>query len=65
MKAKKLAEELLRHPDFDVEFTVWEEITNEESEGGSYPNLMRFDNIELGDIGYSDKVILLTGKEKF
>ena len=63
MKAKELAEELLKHPDFDVEFTAWEKITNEESEGGSYPCLIKFNNIEVGDIGHSDKVIVLTGKE--
>lgn len=63
MKAKELAEELLKHPDFDVEFIAWANITNEESEGGSYPYLSRFNNIELGGIGHSDKVIILTGKE--
>lgn len=64
MKAKELAEELLKHPDFDVEFTAWEKITNEESEGGSYPCLIKYINVELGDIGYSDKVILLTGDDE-
>ena len=63
MKAKELAEELLKYPDFDVEFTAWEKITNNESEGGSYPFLIKFNNIEVCDIGHSDKVIALTGKE--
>ena len=63
MKAKELAEELLKNPDFDVEFTTWVNIANEESEGCHYPCLIKFNNIGLGDIGYSDKVIQLTGDE--
>jgi hypothetical protein len=62
MKAKELAEKLLEYPDFDVEFTAWEKIANNESEGGSFPYIIKFNNVEVGDVGHSDKVILLTGE---
>lgn len=57
MKAKELAEELLKNPDFDVECSVW--VYDENSR---FPNIstLRIDGI--ADIGYSDKVIVLNGE---
>ena len=63
MKAKELAEELLKHPDFDVEFATLENITDEESGIKDFPYLFRFNNVKLGVIVYPDKLILLTGEE--
>lgn len=57
MKAKELAEQLLKNPDFDVVFTTVDE-------GDVFwPNVRRFENIDINDIGYSDKVIILGGEE--
>lgn len=57
MKAKELAEQLLKNPDFDVVFNT---IDN----GGSFGfNVRQFRNIGITDIGYSDKTIILGGEE--
>ena len=58
MKAKELAEQLLKHPDFDLQFNF---IESEGTEWGL--KLRSFDNIHITDIGHSDKVIILGGKE--
>ena len=57
MKAKELAEQLLKNPDFDIVFNVTEKT---EDFGGYIKN---FENIKIIDIGYSDKIILLGGEE--
>ena len=57
MKAKDLAEQLLKNPDFDVVFNI---IHN----GGGFGfNVKQFRNINIADIGYSDKTIILGGEE--
>lgn len=57
MKAKDLAEQLLKNPDFDVAFNT---IHN----GGGFGfNVKQFRNINIADIGYSDKTIILGGEE--
>lgn len=57
MKAKELAEQLLKNPDFDVIFNI---IDN----GGSFGvSVKEFRNIDITDIGYSDKTIILGGEE--
>lgn len=58
MKAKELAEELLKHPDFDVKFYYFgvNGFSNER------PVLLCFRNVGVGDVGYSDKVITLNGE---
>lgn len=57
MKAKDLAEQLLKNPDFDMTFNT---INN----GGSFGfNVRQFGNIGITDIRYSDKTIILGGEE--
>lgn len=57
MKAKELAEQLLKNPDFDVVFNT---IDNAGSFGF---NVRQFKNIDITDIGHSDKTIILGGEE--
>jgi len=59
MKAKDLAMKLLKTPDFDVDFAF------SEIDSTDYGMTVRvFDEIEIGDIGYSSKIVRLGGKEK-
>jgi hypothetical protein len=58
MKAKDLANELLKYPDFEVSFSFGER----DNSSWGY-TVRQFDNISIGDIGHSDKVILLDGTE--
>lgn len=57
MKAKDLAKQLLKNPYFDVIFNI---IDNGGSLGFS---VKEFRNIDITDIGYSDKTIILGGEE--
>ena len=67
MKAKELAEKLLQNPDFDVEFLfttyyeteVWTNNGIIKNQTGKQVD--KYKNVDIGDIGYSDKVIILTG----
>lgn len=52
MKAKELANLLLEHPDFEVLFRDFD------AENG---NVLAYENIQIDDIGYADKVIILGG----
>lgn len=61
MKAKELAEELLKNPDFEVKFSVMETITDEL--GDLFLYMKRFGNLDIVDVGHSDKVIILGGDE--
>ncbi len=57
-ESKELALELLKHPEFDIEFSIFER------DGSAYGAGVRSWNITgIGDIGYSDKIILLSGME--
>lgn len=57
MLAKDLAVELLKHPNFEVKFHD----LHQEFAGG--PLICdSWANIEIGDIGHSDMVIVLTGE---
>ena len=58
MKAKELAEELLKYPDFEVEFCI------SDDGDSSWPKLRNFNHIEICDIAHSDKIIVLDGVEK-
>ena len=59
MKASELAEELVRCGDFDVEFSF------SELDGSDYGlAIRRFKGISICDIGHSDKVVILSGKEE-
>ena len=59
MKAKDLAQELLKNPDFDIEFSF---SSNDGSEWGFAVH--SFENVKIDDIGYNDKIIILGGDEK-
>lgn len=58
MKAKELAQELLKYPDFEVEFCI------SDDENSSWPKLRNFNHIEICDIAHSDKIIVLDGEER-
>lgn len=68
MKAKELAEKLLQNPDFDVEFLfttyyeteVWTNNGVIRTQTGKQVD--KYKNVDIADIGYSDKVIILTGE---
>lgn len=51
MKAIDLAKKLLEHPDFEVIFTDF-----------NNGDVLDFDDVDVTDIGYSDKIIILGGK---
>ena len=55
MTAKELAVKLLEHPDFEIKFHEFRYF------GGQF-NCNSWTNIEITDIGYSDKVIVLGGE---
>lgn len=57
MKARELAEQLLKNPDFDIVFNA----TEKTEDFRVY--IKNFENIKIIDIGYSDKIILLGGEE--
>lgn len=57
MTAQELIEFLQKHPDFKVEF-----IFADNKDG--LLNYRTFANLDIADVGYSSKVILLTGDEK-
>ena len=50
MKAIDLAKKLLEHPDFEVIFTDF-----------NNGDVLDFDDVDVTDIGYSDKIIVLVG----
>ena len=57
MKAKELAEHLLKNPDFDIAF-----IATEKTEDFGV-HIKNFENITITDIADSDKIIFLSGEE--
>ena len=61
MKAKELAEELLKYPDFEVELCISDSMTTWDS---PWPKLRNFDCVNICDIAHSDKIIVLDGVEK-
>lgn len=56
MKAKILAEQLMLNPDYDILFSAF-------ISPKCNKDFVTFDNICIEDIGYSDKVIVLSGDE--
>lgn len=68
MKAKELAEKLLQNPDFEVEFLfttyyeteVWTNNGIIKAQTGKQVD--KYKNVDIADIGYSDRVIILTGE---
>lgn len=59
MLGKELAEICNKYPDFDFQFIF----TEESKEGDTFPNIKTFNNLIVGDIGHSDKVVLLTSND--
>ena len=60
MKAKELAEELLKHPDYDVEFVYSTFIRD--GIHTAFPDVYSYKITGIADVGYSDKVIILDGE---
>lgn len=60
MTAKELADELLKYPDFDVEFTHFTFIRD--GIHTPFPDVYNFKITGIADIGHSDKVIILDGE---
>ena len=60
MKAKELAEELLKHPDFDVEMVYFTFIRD--GIHTPFPDVYSYKITGIADIGHSDKVIILDGE---
>lgn len=60
MKAKELAEELLKYPDFDVELTYV--IFKRDGIHTSFPYFYNYKITGIADIGHSDKVVVLNGE---
>lgn len=60
MKAKELADELLKHPDFDVELVYLTFIRD--GIHTPFPDVYRYKITGIADIGHSDKVIILDGE---
>ena len=52
-----LIEKLKNYEDFDVEFSFTDGVN-------IFPNVRKFENIIIGDIGYSSKIISLSGDEE-
>lgn len=57
MKAKELAEELIKHPDYDVEFVYLTLLRD-----APFPDIYSYKITGIADIGHSDKVIVLGGE---
>ena len=60
MKAKDLAEELLKYPDFDVELIYSTFIRD--GIHTPFPDIYTYKITGIADIGHSDKVIVLDGE---
>ena len=60
MKAKELAVELLKHPDFDVELTYM--AFKRDGIHTPFPDVYNYKIKGIADIGHSDKVIILDGE---
>ena len=60
MKAKELAEELLKHPDFDVELTYM--TFKRDGIHTPFPDIYNYKIKGIADIGHSDKAIILDGE---
>ncbi len=53
MTVKELSEICKQYVDFEIQFSFIDNCKK-------FPNIRTFSNIELDDIGYSDKVVCLT-----
>jgi hypothetical protein len=57
VKGKELQKICEQYPDFDFEFSFTDGYSK-------FPNIRSFNNLELCDVGHSDKVVVLNGEEK-
>ena len=57
MKGEELAKLATQYSDFEFEFTFTDGCNR-------FPNVRRFENLELCDIGHSDKTVLLSSEEE-
>lgn len=57
MKGKELEKICKEYPDFDFQFIFLD------GDNGKFLNIRSFSELEIADIGHSDKVVLLSGKE--
>ena len=62
MKAKELAEELLKYPNFDVELTYMTFIRD--GIQIQFPDVYNYKITGIADIGHSDKVVVLNGESE-
>ena len=53
----------MKNPDFTVSFCFTDGYSDLDEKSISWPNVRTFNNIKIGDIGYSDKNIQLDGDE--
>lgn len=60
MKAKELAEQLLKYPDFEVEFDI---VTKHATIDHPWADIVSFKVDRIADIGHSSKVITLDVSE--
>lgn len=60
MKAKELADELLKYPDFDVELIYM--TFKRDGIHTPFPDVHSYKIKGIADIGHSDKVIVLDGE---
>lgn len=61
MTAHELAKKLLELPDFEVQFVGW--ATHYSADYGTVTISAGFNEIDIADVGHSDKVVLLSGDE--
>lgn len=57
MKAKELAEQLLKNPDFDIVFNVVD------NGGGFGFNIKQFVNVNIINVNYNNKTIICGGED--
>ena len=57
MKAKELAEKLLEHPDFEVDFMFFDTYNG-------FNGYRSFKDVNIADIGYSSKTYILDATEE-
>lgn len=60
MQVKDLIKKLESYRDFDLEF----QFTDGYEPNYGFPIIRVFQNIDVDDIGHSDKIVLISGEEK-
>ena len=57
MTAHELAKKLLELPDFEVQFAGWT------ADMSFVRRTVRFNKVDIADVGHSDKVVVISGDE--